>query len=432
MSEDKNNRILLIDDTPSIHEDFRKILAAEQSVSDAGLADAKAAFFGVEQPAEVRGTDVFELTSAHQGQEGLELVLEAQRAGKPFALAFVDVRMPPGWDGVQTIKQLWRSDPELQIVICTAYSDYSWDQTIEQLGQSDQLLILKKPFDSVEIRQLANALTEKWNSSRRERILVDGLRRAEAEARAYAASLETTNRALTTAKATADRSSEVKSDFISHLSSEVHQNLATILDRVCEGERAVPGLEEVLDSSRHLMRTLDEILDITLLEAGQLELNPAPCSVAEIVERIAGDFRSVAEEKGVALEVRFPGPLPELLECDAGRLEQVLRQLVENAVTYTESGDVSVSVRLEATETWDRVHLCCDVRDTGPGLPEAMQGRVYEPFARNGHRGPGLGLALAKQLARLMGGDLSHASSPTGTTFALSLEATQVSGAQLG
>jgi len=82
--------------------------------------------------------------------------------GRPYALAFVDVRMPPGMDGVEAARKIWELDPQLQIVLCTAYSDYSWAEIFERLGQRDGLLILKKPFDAVEAIQLAHALTEKW------------------------------------------------------------------------------------------------------------------------------------------------------------------------------------------------------------------------------------------------------------------------------
>jgi PAS domain S-box-containing protein len=86
--------------------------------------------------------------------------------GRPYALAFVDVRMPPGWDGVQTVLHLWEVDRNLQVVICTAYSDYSWTDIVRELGHSDSLVILKKPFDNIEAIQLAHALTRKWTVSR--------------------------------------------------------------------------------------------------------------------------------------------------------------------------------------------------------------------------------------------------------------------------
>ena len=91
------------------------------------------------------------------------MVKKSLSENKPYALAFVDMRMPPGWDGLETIKHLWAHDHHLQVVICTAYSDYSWQETIAELGQNDKLLILKKPFDPTEIRQIALAMTEKWH-----------------------------------------------------------------------------------------------------------------------------------------------------------------------------------------------------------------------------------------------------------------------------
>ena len=158
-----SHRILIIDDNRAIHEDFRKILEPRAS-RNFDVEGTKALLFGDEptdEPAEV-GAAEFALDSAYQGQEGLSKVQSALQAGRPYALAFVDVRMPPGWDGVETISRLWKVYPELQVVICTAYSDYSWQEMMDHLGRSDSLVILKKPFDNIEVLQLAHALTRKW------------------------------------------------------------------------------------------------------------------------------------------------------------------------------------------------------------------------------------------------------------------------------
>jgi PAS domain S-box-containing protein len=154
---DKNRRVLVIDDNHAIHDDFRKILSPR---SAAALDATEAALFGSATPAIEQRQ--FEVDSAYQGQEGVLLVQKALAAGRPYAMAFVDVRMPPGWDGVETTQKIWELDPNLQVVLCTAYSDYSWEEMLEKLGHSDGLLILKKPFDAVEALQLALALTEKW------------------------------------------------------------------------------------------------------------------------------------------------------------------------------------------------------------------------------------------------------------------------------
>lgn len=157
-----NRRILIIDDTPSIHEDFRKILGpeteGEEPEGEETLASAEEALFGTLQVDRL----TFQLDSAYQGREALDLVKCALAEGRPYAMAFTDMRMPPGWDGLETIEQLWKADPHLQIALCTAYSDYTWEDMAERLEFGDQLLVLKKPFDSLEIRQMASALTWKW------------------------------------------------------------------------------------------------------------------------------------------------------------------------------------------------------------------------------------------------------------------------------
>ncbi len=155
----RNQRILIIDDNAAIHEDVRKILGIAAQADSALDADA-AALFGIK--ADVHEESEFEIDSAYQGPQGLEMVERALHEGRPYAMAFVDVRMPPGWDGIETISRIWKKYPELQVVICTAYSDYSWADMIKQVGKNDSLVILKKPFDNIEILQLAHTLTQKW------------------------------------------------------------------------------------------------------------------------------------------------------------------------------------------------------------------------------------------------------------------------------
>ena len=164
MSDQKNRRILIVDDNVAIHDDFSKIIGLPRG-RDNAIDQAAASLFG-ETESVVAESPGYELVSAYQGQEALACVEDALRVERPFALAFVDVRMPPGWDGVETVRRIWKIDSELQVVICTAYSDYSWSDMIRVLGETDRLLILKKPFDNVEVRQMASALTEKWQLSR--------------------------------------------------------------------------------------------------------------------------------------------------------------------------------------------------------------------------------------------------------------------------
>lgn len=162
-------RILIIDDNPSIHDDYRKILAARKQST--ATAETEAAFFGedLEIENQVPPIDI-QLDSAYQGQEAVEKVQLALEDKHPYSMAFVDMRMPPGWDGLRTVQELWKVQSDLQVVICTAYSDNTWDDICRQLGNTDQLLILKKPFDNIEVSQLAVALTQKWILTQESRV----------------------------------------------------------------------------------------------------------------------------------------------------------------------------------------------------------------------------------------------------------------------
>ena len=165
-SEFENQRVLIIDDNPAIHEDFRKVLMGS-SDSEREVDAAAAMLFG-SSPGMVESKR-FELGFACSGQEGLDAVRKAMDQSAPFAVAFVDIRMPNGWDGIETVARIWEIDSEIQIVLCSAYSDYSWEEMMSRLGVSERLLILKKPFDNIEVLQLAHALTNKWEMGRQAR-----------------------------------------------------------------------------------------------------------------------------------------------------------------------------------------------------------------------------------------------------------------------
>ncbi len=148
-------RIIVIDDNPSIHEDFKKVLMPEDSAPEELLALSSSIFGGNKS---IRKKSVYTIEFADRGQDGARKVQEALNKNIPFELAFVDMRMPNGWNGLETIKKIWEYQPDLQVVLCTAYSDFSWDEIQEELGHSDRFFVLKKPFDNIEVQQLAEAL----------------------------------------------------------------------------------------------------------------------------------------------------------------------------------------------------------------------------------------------------------------------------------
>jgi diguanylate cyclase (GGDEF)-like protein/PAS domain S-box-containing protein len=176
MNASENRRVLFVDDMPSIHEDFRKILCPAMANID--LDAEEALLFGSKATAPSLR---FEMDSAYQGAEALAKVQASLGSNAPYAMAFLDMRMPPGWDGVETVERLWEADPRLQIVFCTAYSDYSWKEILQRLEVRDRLLILKKPFDPIEVYQFANALTTKWQMTEQAAFKMERLEQAVEE-----------------------------------------------------------------------------------------------------------------------------------------------------------------------------------------------------------------------------------------------------------
>ncbi len=186
-----NRRILVIDDNESIHRDFRKVLGGADAVEGQEALDLLESELlgGTESPR----MPVFEVDTALQGEEGVQRAAAALAGGCPYAVAFVDMRMPPGWDGLKTIEHLWKADPGIQVVICSAHSEYEWSDVMQRLNHSDKLLVLRKPFETIEVQQCASALCQKWHNERLIRSQISQLERVVA---ARTQGLETANRQL--------------------------------------------------------------------------------------------------------------------------------------------------------------------------------------------------------------------------------------------
>ena len=417
MTEDGNRRVLLIDDAPTIHDDFRKVLVPAQPGEE--LDHLEAALFGGESPPP---RPMFELNCVHDGEQGLSAVLDSVRGERPFAVAFVDMVMPAGWDGVETIERLWEADPRLQVVICTAYAEYSWDRVLERLPVEERLLILKKPFDPVEVRQLAAALCARWTLSRRaDRKLAE----LEELVRLRTVELETLNRELNRAKGQAQAATRVKSEFLANMSHEIRTPMTTVLGmtHLALQSGLAPRQQEYLGKARSaaesLMKIINDILDFSSLESGREELEPSEFWLPELVERVSSSISPKAQLKEIDFVLELPpAPLPSLVG-DPRRLEQVLLNLCENAVKFSERGKVLLRVRA-VSESAERLTLGFDVRDSGVGIPPRQMELLFAPFTpldasstrRNG--GAGIGLAICRELVELMGGELGAVSEPGG------------------
>jgi len=407
-----NRRILVIDDNTAIHEDFRKVL--RRHATPTAWLEAVSAQEG------------FEVDFASQGQTGLDMVQRAVLSGSPYAVAFVDLLMPPGWDGVETIAHLWELDPALQIVICTALADLSWDHVSRRLGQSDQLLVLRKPFDSAEVWQLASSLTQKWCLARQVKQQLESLSEAveqrtrqlhqdNAALQRDIARRETLETELCAAKDAAEAANRLKSEFLANISYEIRTpmngifgmtELALEMDLTAEQR---DYLELIKNSADSLLTVINDILDFSKIGAGKLQLNPIPFSLFDSLDHTLKALAVQADKKGLELIYQIASDVPEALIGDPGRLNQVVVNLVGNAIKFTPGGEVVLRVACEST-TPHQVSLHFTVSDTGIGISEAQQARIFEVFTQadgastRSHGGSGLGLTISKQLVEMMGG----------------------------
>ena len=435
-TEEKNRRILIIDDNESIHQDFRNILRPAQDVSDDFAASRAALFEQESKPSRMH--DAFIIDSAHQGQEGLEMVRRAIEESHPYAMAFVDMRMPPGWNGLDTIYHIWKEYPELQVVICTAYSDNSWDEIVEKLGCTDQLLILKKPFDNVEVRQLVYALTEKWHLAQKAKLktqeLMEMVRSRTKDLEDMHQELLGINESLATAKQAAEDANRSKSMFLANMSHEIRTPMTAIIgyteiileedvEKSAPSER-IDSLDAILHNGRHLMTIINDILEISKIEAGKLKVEPIKCTISTMLCDVMAMMHIRAGEKGLYLTSDFTGLIPETIVTDPNRMRQILINLIGNAIKFTAKGGVHLNVKYLGDDK-DNPKMQFDIIDSGIGLTKKQIESLFQPFTQadpttnRDFGGTGLGLVICRRLAHLLGGDvvITKSEPGKGSTF---------------
>jgi len=408
-NENSNHRLLVIDDNPAIHEDFRKIFSPPSAAQN-DLQEAEATLFGAVEPG--WGRPQFTLDSAQQGAEGLALVQRAKLENRPYAVAFVDMRMPPGWDGVETIARLWEEAPDLQAVICTAYSDYTLDDILKELGNSDRLVILKKPFDSIEVLQLAHALTAKWQLLQRAMMKAGELERSVAE---RTQELQAANKKLKAEIAERIRVEEAfrqsqKMEAVGQLAGGVahdFNNILTVIrgytcmvlaDERLDG-RTQDLLKQVDDAAQRASNLTRQLLTFSRKQIMQLE----HLNLSEVVGQVAKMLHRVLGED-IALKIQTAENLPTL-HADRSMMEQVVLNLAVNARDAMPGGG-QLQIEVDAVEFNDSCQrqnpdcragrfLKLTVTDSGCGIAPEIMPRLFEPFFTTKAVGKGTGLGLA-------------------------------------
>jgi two-component system NtrC family sensor kinase len=422
----ENRRIIIIDDNEAIHDDFRKILNADVGTED--LNDDEAfLFFGDAEPQQSNCVLPFELDSAFQGKHGLELVTKALEEDRPYAMAFVDMRMPPGWDGVKTIEHLWQVDPALQVVFCTAYSDYSWKETIDRLGLSDQLLILKKPFDVAEVSQLALALTVRWSLQRQSRLKQRDLERLVEERTADLAEKDAALRHKQKLESIGSLAGGVAHEF-NNLLQAMQGFTRFAQEGLDESDQSFQDLAQVLKAGDRAASLTSQLLCFS--RADQFE--PQSVMVQSILEDLGNLLKPVI---GAQIAVSIESDDDSLhVFADPGGLQQVLLNLCVNARdAMPDGGRIMIQSRAASVPSpEDGPHglsqfeqgVCFSVTDTGTGMTPDQLSRVFEPFftTKEVGKGTGLGLAMVHGFVGQHGGLINVESTPNeGSTFHITL-----------
>jgi signal transduction histidine kinase len=431
-----NNRILVIDDNRAIHDDFRKILCPEGNKIDRAEAD----FFGettphTEQP-------VFDVDSAYQGEEGVAALRRAFLEGRPYAMAFVDVRMPPGIDGIEAIEQLWRICPELQVVLCTAYSDYSWEEMVSRLGNRDRLLVLKKPFAAIEALQLACSLTEKWQLAQKARLKFDAVRRLveqrTVELRKSNESLRAEMARREMVEARLLRAQRLES--IGTLARGVAHDLNNMLTPILMGAPFLAGKQPEAELEmivRAIVTNAERAADVVkqvLTFARGMEGEHARLNAGHLIR----EMKNVIGEtfpKNIRASVEL-GKSLSMIDADAMQIHQVLLNLCVNARDAMPDGgalsieasnfDVDENYASMTPESHPGRYVVIRVSDTGRGIPHDVLDKIFDPFftSKPACHGAGLGLSTVVGIVRGHGGFINVSSHPgKGTVFEIFLPA---------
>ncbi|MBU3915900.1 response regulator [bacterium] len=423
MGEDLK-RILIVDDNDAIHEDIHNILDAKTKKKDSETEHLEDELFGIDESSTEENEiplGNYRIDDAYQGTEAITMVEKAAQEGFPYALIFMDVRMPPGIDGIQTITEIWKKYSQIEMVICTAYSDYSWDQIVKKIGSTDNLLFMKKPFDSITLKQMALSLTKKWDLAKKNREYIESL---EEEVSQRTEQLNQMAGYLNKLKEDAEELTVYKTSYMSIITNEIKTPLNGILGmtdllldtNLDEEQRSLT--ETIKSSGNSLLFVVNDILDYSKIDFENIVLEEMTFDLRATVENVVDLVSITAHDKELNVALLIHSDVAELIVGDPFRLRQVLLRLLSNAVTFTEKGEIVITITKIKMVSDKKVELRFEVTDTGIGIPIEKQKDLFSAYplfdspVSLDHHTTGQGLVVSKQLIELMNGVIGLESKP--------------------
>jgi len=445
--DDNNQPILVIDDDPGVRDAFKEILVLSPT---SGIAERGAALFGEEMPSLPScPPQTYELTLAENGEQGVKAVEAALAQHQPFSVAFIDMNMP-GIDGAETARRIWALDPHIKIVIVTAFSEYRPCDIIN-IAQRDDIFYLRKPFNSEEIKQFANALTNAWDTEREREILAARLETVNAELEDMNKNLQQKVQEQTAMLIQSEKMSSLGvlaagvAHEINNPISFVHGNLDTIrkysasIKQLLQKYRTLeesslrhardemqPLIEEInafkaghkldfiledivsladesLDGTRRVRDIVKELRGYSHVD----DAAPQPTDVNEAIEKalnmIGGELDPNTEL------VKAYGELPPVT-CYPQKLGRVFINILMNAAQAVgDNGVINIETRqsmpASGGET-SRVEI--RITDNGHGIPGREIPKVFDPFftTKPVGEGTGLGLSISYDIVKSHGGEM--------------------------
>tara|TARA_R110002096_G_scaffold143328_5_gene299461 strand:- start:119284 stop:120843 length:1560 start_codon:yes stop_codon:yes gene_type:complete len=439
-----NNRILVVDDNEAIHEDYRKILLADDSTSE--LDELEAELFGDDEAKPSYTSElVVELDHASQGEQAIEMVEASLGDGAPYAVIFMDVRMPPGMDGIETTRRVLELDDRVCVVICSAYSDHSWDDISAAFRGTDRVFFLKKPVGIVELRQTTTSLIQRWELARQASLkihelgelvhqhnlhlievnekLVDQMRMQEE----LANELRVVHRLEAVGQLAAGVAHEINTpmQYIGDNAHFAHESFADyqglvedygeIIGFLCEA-----ATEEMRAKAMEMVSEAKENADVTYLDE---HIPKAFERAFEGVNRVSKiiramkDFSHPDSEDKVSCDVNHSvrttldvarseykyhanvelelGEIPDVI-AHTGEINQAILNLIVNAVHAIEAVGGEDLGTITVRTVMDSKHVVrLSVSDTGCGISEDIREKIFDPFFTTKELGKGTGQGLA-------------------------------------